>query len=115
MQNFQKQIPLFKVMTYMQYTVKSIKGLTMGNEIYFQKNELEIENDPTGFSDEPITSDYVDYKYMNGFSFWKPYGVDPMKSKKGEHTEMLMYFNFIMIREGLLTQRVRYSIIEILG
>jgi len=83
----------------------------MCHDIYLQKNEIEIEDSQLGFYDEPNNYTYLDDLFTNSV-FTKPYGVDYFNVDK---PNMLFYWNFVMIHDAQLNQRVRYTLMEILG
>ena len=51
---------------------------------------------------------------MHGASFfWKPFGVDEYNLPP--NTDMLYYWNFIMVAEGTIAERIRYKVLDLVG
>lgn len=108
--NFEKEVPLFENKMDLRYTVKAEEGLTMCHDVFVQRNTIELDDDGVGFIDETKEFDYLNPLYSSKI-FHKPYGYD---SYNIEHPDMLYYWNFIMIHEGTLSQRMRYQLLDIL-
>ena len=109
---FDNPRPLFENKRDMRYTVKPYAGYTMCHNVYLQKNQIELSDHKVGFYDEPAVYDYIDHMYSLNV-FIKPYGNDYYN--KEPHQNMLFYWNIILVHEGELNQRVRYTLIDILG
>jgi hypothetical protein len=76
-----------------------------------QKNTIEVEEEALGFYDEPDEYYYLDALTTHK-TFIKPYGAD---SYNKNSANMIYYWNIVMIKEAHLNQRVRYTIMDILG
>jgi hypothetical protein len=102
--DFKKEMPLFENKRDLRFTVKPESGLTMCHDVFVQRNTIELDDDGVGFIDETKEFDYLNPLYATQM-FHKPYGAD--RYNKGK-PDALYYWNFIMVHEGTLSQRVRY-------
>jgi len=96
--NYEVKNPLYNSTVEIFYSVKTINGATEATDIYFKKGFVELEDDGLGVIDEPDEFNYI-HMYL-GKKFFKPYGMD---SYNQNHTDMVFYWNFIMLKEGILS------------
>ena len=108
--DYAKAKPLFTNDKMLTYTVNPNKGMTKATEVYFRKDELELEDGLVGMID--TTENYfflnsLDYAH----EFYKPQGSDFYNK---DYPPMIYYWNFVLVHEGLLHQRIRYGLFQIL-
>ena len=92
-----------------EYSSKAVKYLLKGREFLFKQSLLELEDDLFGIIDEPKNL-YI-LEWTKGNEWVKKGGVDA--ANKG-HTDLMLYWNFLLEREQFAYYRIRYNFMSIL-
>lgn len=91
-----------------EYTSKAVKYLVKGQEFLLKESFIELEDNLLGLIDEPENLYFL--QWVKGNEFYKKANVDAANS---EHAEMLLYWNFLLEREGIAYYRIRYNLLMI--
>ena len=94
----------------LEYTVKTNAGKTYASNALFKYGKVEIGDSAVGIWDTPESFEYLEYHAGN--HWWKNFGQDEYNL---EHHDMVYYWNFILTNEMKLSQRIRYSLLEVVG
>ena len=104
----------------MFYSTKPNNGLTVYNEVWFEKSKIKINNDLTGlagFSLGPLTiipefqEEYeILTHYMGNQNQYKKSVSDPLNGNKDD---MVYYFNILMDIQATEYNRKHYTILDL--